>query len=380
MIIELYHQFSHDIGLNFFDSGNVWLHGIAHVVIFGSPTIVIYFLLVKSFRLARQLIGRFQSFAATRSGTQPGVYTFILKYSASEQIKMIILAAISMPLLYMIMDLPKQIINNALKEGHKETEAFHGFMLTQEQHLLILCFAFICIVMSSGAVKFYLNTRKGIIAERMTRRLRLTIFSRWRKSGRKNLPQILPLISQEVEPVGGFSADAFVLPLFEGGTFLTIFLFIAIQNPILGLSAIVLLPVQLVLIPRLQKRINKLGRDRVIHVRNLNKAISDSSSEKSDHLIVHESFRKMQNIRTEIFIRKYTLKSVSNFINHLTPFFFYTIGGFLVIKGSLSFGSLVAVLAVYKDLSDPLKELFGYYQNSEDVRVRYEEIFNFIGS
>jgi CRP-like cAMP-binding protein/ABC-type iron transport system FetAB ATPase subunit len=45
-----------------------------------------------------------------------------------------------------------------------------------------------------------------------------------------------------------------------------------------------------------------------------------------------------------------------------------------VIKGDLSFGSLVAILAAYKDLSAPWKELLGYYQRMEDAKVRYASL------
>lgn len=39
------------------------------------------------------------------------------------------------------------------------------------------------------------------------------------------------------------------------------------------------------------------------------------------------------------------MKSSINFLNNLVPFFFYLIGGYLVIEGQISFGALVAVLA-----------------------------------
>ena len=52
----------------------------------------------------------------------------------------------------------------------------------------------------------------------------------------------------------------------------------------------------------------------------------------------------------------------------------------LVIEGRLTLGALVAVLAAYKDFSSPLRELFRYYQSSEDVRIRYEEMLRFLGA
>ena len=72
------------------------------------------------------------------------------------------------------------------------------------------------------------------------------------------------------------------------------------------------------------------------------------------------------------------MKSAINFLNNLVPFFFYLIGGYLVIEGEISFGALVAVLAAHKDFSAPLRELLMYYQVTEDVRVRYREMQRFV--
>src|SRR3546814_10956667 len=35
---------------------------------------------------------------------------------------------------------------------------------------------------------------------------------------------------------------------------------------------------------------------------------------------------------------------------------------------------MVAVLAAYKDLSAPWKELLGYYERKEDARIKYEQV------
>jgi len=61
----------------------------------------------------------------------------------------------------------------------------------------------------------------------------------------------------------------------------------------------------------------------------------------------------------------------------LTPFLFYSLGGYFVIEGRITLGALVAVLAAHKDFSAPLKELFNYYQTLEDTRIRYQEITTF---
>ena len=76
-------------------------------------------------------------------------------------------------------------------------------------------------------------------------------------------------------------------------------------------------------------------------------------------------------IRIEIFRRKFTIKIINNFLNQLTPFFFYSIGGYLVIRGDLDLGSLVAVLAAYKEVAAPWREVLNYMQRWSDFNSRY---------
>lgn len=151
------------------------------------------------------------------------------------------------------------------------------------------------------------------------------------------------------------------------------------QEPILGAAAVALLPFQLAIIPRLQMRINRLARRRVKEVRTLGGLIAAKDTEHANgECTILASLDRIKEIRFQIHRRKFFMKSLNNFISHLTPFLFYAIGGYLVIQDRLTFGALVAVIAAHKDFTPPLKELFAYYQALEDVRVRYEEIRRFL--
>src|SRR5260370_20065161 len=79
------------------------------------------------------------------------------------------------------------------------------------------------------------------------------------------------------------------------------------------------------------------------------------------------------DIRFEIFRRKFFVKFLNNFIGQLTPFFFFSLGGYLVIQGNqrgggLSLGALVAILAAIKEMASPWKELLDFYQIKENSR------------
>ena len=89
--------------------------------------------------------------------------------------------------------------------------------------------------------------------------------------------EVIPIITSEVEPLGGFIGDSFAVPALQGGTLLNILLFMCIQDPILALAAIALYPVQIYFIPKLQAKVNQLSKQRVRMVRSMADRINESA-------------------------------------------------------------------------------------------------------
>ncbi len=71
------------------------------------------------------------------------------------------------------------------------------------------------------------------------------------------------MVTAECESLGGFIGDALALPAFQGGTLLTIIFFMFMQDPVLGLAAVALYPFQGYIIPKLQRKVNQLDKQRV---------------------------------------------------------------------------------------------------------------------
>ena len=86
------------------------------------------------------------------------------------------------------------------------------------------------------------------------------------------------------------------------------------------------------------------------------------------------SLSRLCAISYEIFERKFLMKYLNNSLNKIVPLLFYSIGGYLAIKGSLSIGALVAVLAAYAEMAAPWKELLDYYQQKEDTTIRFQQV------
>jgi ABC-type multidrug transport system fused ATPase/permease subunit len=317
------------------------------------------------------------------------VYRFILRHSLKQQIMLLILTLVSFPFLYYSLDLPKTITNHAIREDAKFPQYVFGFEFGRIPYLLLLCGIFLALVFINGGFKYYINTLKGQLGERMLRRFRYALYLRLLRFPtsyfhKTSSAQIIPMITTECEQLGGFIGDAFVLPLFQGGQLLTIIVFMFIQDPILGAAAVTLYPVQGYIIPKLQSIVNRLQKQRIRMVRVVADKVQESAGglaeiQANDNVKLQLSgfahlLGVIYDIRFEIYRRKFFVKFLNNFIGQLTPFFFYSIGGYLVIRGTLSFGALVAVLAAYKDLASPWKELLDFYQNNQNSRITYDQI------
>ncbi len=319
---------------------------------------------------------------------EKSLFSFIWRYSARQQMVILLITVIAYPVTYVLLELPKLIVNDAI-QGENFPRELIGLEFDQISYLVLLCMAFLGLVILSNGIKLTLNVYKGRLGERMLRRLRFELFQRvlrFRLPHFKKVSsgEIIPMITSEVEDVGGFIGEAVALPAYQGGMLAVQIGFIFMQDPLLGLAAISSYPMQAYIIPKLQRRVVLLSRKRVRNVRVIADKIGESiggvaeihANDASAWHSADLSERLYTNykIRFKIFNWKYFIKFLNNFMNQLTPFLFYLIGGWLVIEGNLSLGALLAVIAAYKDLAGPWKELLAYYQMVADVDVKYQTV------
>src|SRR5262249_39374997 len=153
----------------------------------------------------------------------------ILRYSLRQQIFVLVLTLASFPFLYYSLKLPKEIVNHAISGKHFP-QNFLGLEFNQVPYLMFLCGIFLTLVLINGGFKYYINTFKGRLGERMLRRFRYSLYERLLRFPpsyfqRTSSAQIIPMITVECEQLGGFIGDAFALPAFQGGQLLVIIIF-----------------------------------------------------------------------------------------------------------------------------------------------------------
>ncbi|WP_370399988.1 ABC transporter transmembrane domain-containing protein [Sulfitobacter sp. JB4-11] len=314
------------------------------------------------------------------------LFAFIFKYSRRDQIYLLAFTLFTFPFLYATLELPKRIINDAIGAETSVIDVF-GVQLSQVQFLMTLCFAYLAAVLVHGLLKMRLNTMKGVLAERMLRRFRYKLLSRmmlFPRSYYQNTSQgeLVSMVTSEAEPMGGLMGDAVAQPVFQAGQMLIIVIFLFLQSVWFGLAGVALIPLQAYVIPMLQRQINLLNKERIGEIRQLASEIGETAAGITD-LRTNGGWRlrlaqytdrlgRLFNVRFRIYQKKFFMKFLNNFITQLTPFFFYAVGGYLAIKGEITVGALVAALAAYKDLSSPWKELLAYYNQTQDMSLRWD--------
>ncbi len=318
------------------------------------------------------------------------IYGFVFRHSKGQQIFLLAVTCAAFPFIYLQPELVKRIVNDAIRGNISDfPKNFLSVELEQVPFLIAMCFAFLLIVLINGAFKYYINVAKGRLGERMLRRLRYDLYGRVLRFPQPHFKrvsqgEIIPMITQEVEPLGGFIGDATAQPLFQAGMLVTFLTFIMVQDIYMGMAAIAMFPIQGFIIPKLQRKVNALGKERVRAVRRVSERISESingiqevrandasnlmRSEFASHL------GRIYEIRYEIYHRKFVIKFINNTLAQFTPFLFYLIGGYLVIQGDLSIGALMGVISAHKDMNAPWKELLAFYQQYMDAKIKYEQV------
>jgi ABC-type multidrug transport system fused ATPase/permease subunit len=105
------------------------------------------------------------------------LFAFIWKHSKRDQLILLLVTLGLFPLLYLTLELPKRIINDAIGAEAGTVDVF-GLELSQISFLMLLCSFFLLSVFAHGALKMRINSMKGVLAERLLRRLRYTLIGR----------------------------------------------------------------------------------------------------------------------------------------------------------------------------------------------------------
>ncbi|MGI9357093.1 MAG: ABC transporter transmembrane domain-containing protein [Rhizobiaceae bacterium] len=346
---------------------------------------------------------------------------YVWRHTRAEQIWILFVVLASMPTYFLVLDLPVRIINQPIQGvgferadatqqfldltlalpkflGGESWQIFEGFALERWPYLIALSCSFLALVSINGLFKFYINTYKGRLGERMLRRMRYQLVDRVLRFPinhfrRVKGSEVSSMVKDEVEPFGEFIGDAFVQPVYLGGQALVAFAFILLQSFWLGMIAVAIIAFQVTIIPWLRRRVLELGRQRQLTARLLSGRIGEivdgisavhvNDTSNYERAELTDRLGRIFFIRYELYQRKFFIKFLNNFLAQVTPFLFYVVGGYFAIRGTLNVGQLLGVINAYKDLPSPINGLVQWDQKRVDIDIKYAQIieqFNVAGT
>ena len=242
----------------------------------------------------------------------------------------------------------------------------------------------------NGLFKFYINTYKGRLGERLLRRIRFELVDRILRFPpsqfkRMKAAEVASMVKDEVEPLGGFIGDAFVQPALLGGQALTALFFIFVQNVWLGLIAAVMVGIQAGHHSAMRRRLLGAWPRTPAHRARTGRpcrAKSSTASARStrydtsnyERADIASRLGRIFKIRYDLYQWKFLVKFINNFLAQLTPFPVLLHRRLSGAQGRLDIGQLVAVISAYKDLPGPLKDLIDWDQTRQDVQVKYAQV------
>jgi len=300
------------------------------------------------------------------------LYLYAWRSSRLQQIGICLLTMVMGPAMTVPLELQRRIMDDAL--ANKDV-----------RQLLDLGLVYLLVVCLQGVLKYALNMLKGIATENIARDLRLRILKTVRDPERHaedpgsglNPGTVVSMLAAETEDISGFGGDAFGLPLLAGTTIIYVSAYLLWVEPAIALLAIVIYFPQAVIVPLTQFTINRLARLRIRAVRHLGHVAVLSRQFRPDAAVMQSGrglIDRIYRLRILIYLRKYLLAALGNFLDSLGVIIVLVVGGYLVIQGETTVGTLLVFISGLGKIADPWDQLINYYRLVSNTAVMYDMI------
>jgi ABC-type multidrug transport system fused ATPase/permease subunit len=298
------------------------------------------------------------------------LYGYVWRTSRSKQIAICVLTTGFSPLTMIPLELQRRIVNQALPEGNVAL-------------LIILGLVYLALVCLQGALKFWLNMLKGATIEGIARHIRFRIVRRVQQCAEPTADidlragTVVSMLAAETEDVSGFGGDAFGLPLLAGGTIIYVLGYLLWVQPAIAILGVVIYLPQALIVPITQYSINRLARLRIVNVRHLGGIAANEGQPRrasADRPPGSSLIDRIYKLRIAIYVRKYLLAALGNFLDSLGVVIVLTIGGYLVIHGATQVGTLLVFISGLDKIADPWDQLINFYRSISNTAVAYDMI------
>jgi ABC-type bacteriocin/lantibiotic exporter with double-glycine peptidase domain len=300
-----------------------------------------------------------QTVAAGRehqSGATQGrsIFGFAWRQSRRHQPWLCLLAGLIFPLTMVPLELQRRIIDRAIGSENLDLLVWLGGI-------------YLAVVFLQGGLKYLLRLYRGMVSERTVLSLRRAVQSEG-DSGDEG--ETVSIVASEVERVGGFVGEALSEPVLQGGILLAILGYMLVVEPTIALVSLAFFVPQILLMPIIQQFVNRRARRKVKLVRELGDHIVEGAADQD----YAGTAKQVYAVRMSYYRFKFAGKLINNFMNHLAPLSVLMVGGYLVINGATTIGTVVAFISGFERMADPSRQLLAYYRLTAETQMQYRLI------
>ena len=311
--------------------------------------------------------------------TKRSMYYWVLHKNRPLQLTMVTIIVVTVAMRLVPIEMQKRIISDAIQ-------------LKKVDALIYYCMIYITAVFSAGILKYAINILQAKVGESTLFRIRKHLYDHILTLPmpffRRTSPGlVVSTLMAELLPMATFAGMAISAPLVNILTFFAFAGYMLYLDPLLAGLSVSIYPIEMLIIPMLQRKYNKLNRQRTNSLRRTSSIISESMTGiheiqgncafSLEETKFQKSARWLYNITYRLQIVKFGIKFTNNLFQSLGPFILFLVGGYLAIQGKFQLGALVAFLSAYEKLYDPWKELMEFYQLYQDCIVRYKQVMDY---
>ncbi len=302
------------------------------------------------------------------------LWRYIWRMSGWHQVAVCSLAVLVAILGIVPLELQRRLVDDAISKQNLDL-------------LVTLASIYGAIIILQGVIKLGLRMYEGWLSESAIahNRRHLTRLYAEDQTGHhdpddknaNNNGRAVSIIGGEIEKLGGFVGDGLSQPIVNSGMLIFGLGYMLSVEPIVGLIGVIALIPQVALVPVIQKRINALIEERVTKMRDVSDELSQLAPGKKNTQTVDEindGVLRLFDNRMKLFLLKFGMKALINFLNALAPICVLVGGGYLVIQGETSVGIIVAFISGFDRMSSPMRELLSYYRVASQAAVQHRLI------
>ncbi|MFP4477671.1 MAG: ABC transporter ATP-binding protein/permease [Desulfatibacillaceae bacterium] len=311
--------------------------------------------------------------------TERSIWYWLFRSSWKLQGLLVFVIIITVVARVIPLEMQKRIVNEAI--GMRKMDL-----------LLQYCAIYLAAVLTASCLKYAINALQALLGQRALADMRKQLFAHIitlpMSFFRRTQPgMVVSSLITEIASAGDFVGMAISIPVTNVLTLLAFAGYLFYLNWVLALVSLAIYPMVLIIVPKLQRRVNRWNKRRVDATRDLSSSIGETitgihevhgncsfeiENNKNETLV-----ERLEHIRVIWNLYRFGVKVLNNLFTNLSPFFIFILGGYLTIKGQLQLGALVAFLSAQEKLYDPWKELMDLYQGYQEAVVRYRRTMEY---